>query len=178
MYAIEASCEFNAGSINENKKNIDELHKSLKETMKHEKDTQARMVVCDERLNAMGRRSREWGIRLLGVGETHGEDVKKILPKYVFLKRNLGGTVTLEQALEIVEHYHRIGSIVNNGSTTRPIIRTIVTRPLRNAIILFAKANLSGSTAGEDMIKEDYERKKTVFRRGKLIIDGVVVPVA
>ncbi|KAI0218853.1 hypothetical protein LSAT2_029474 [Lamellibrachia satsuma] len=132
-----------------------------------------------------------------------------------------------------------IGSIVNNGSTTRAIIATIVTRPLRNAILLSAKTNLNTSTAGacvyilactywrvrtgvyrlactywrvqtgvyilactdwrvrtgvyrlEDMIKEDYERKerarvqmkksfpagkRTVFRRGKLMIEGVVVP--
>ena len=41
-----------------------------------------------------------------------------------------------------------IGSIVNNGSTTRAIIATIVTRPLRNAILLSAKTNLNTSTAG------------------------------
>ena len=62
--------------------------------MKLEKDTPARMAVYDERLNAMERRSREWGIIVFGVCETQGEDVKKILAKDVFLKNNLGGIVT------------------------------------------------------------------------------------
>ena len=74
-----------------NKKNTYELHKSLKETMEHEKDSLARMSVYDDRLNAMERRSRKWGIIVFGVGETKGEYIEKILANDMFLNHNLGG---------------------------------------------------------------------------------------
>ena len=113
----------------------------------------------EENYNAMERRKREWGIRVFGVKESKGEDSRQMLPRY-----NLSGIGTLE--LASFEHCHRISPIGNNGSTTitmnRPIIATVVSRPLRNYIIRSAKANLNRSTTGEgvyvleDMTKIDY----------------------
>ena len=101
----------------------------------------------------MERRSRECGIRVFGVKENKVEDSRTILAKDVLLRHNLGGIVTLEQALASIEHNLRIGPIGNNGSTTRPmnrpIIAIIVSRPLSIDIIRFAKVNLNRSTTGE-----------------------------
>ena len=93
--------------------------------------------------------------------ESKGEDSRQIYARY-----NLSGIGTLEQTLVSNEHCHRIGPILKNGSitrtTNRPIIATVVPRPLRNYIIRSAKGNLNRSTTGEgvyvleDMSKIDY----------------------
>ena len=61
----------------------------------------SKLALSEEKLNAVEGRSHEWNIRVFGVKESKGEDIRKMLAKHVLLRHNLGSIVTLKQALNI-----------------------------------------------------------------------------
>ena len=127
--------------------------------------TNARVTELEEKLNYYERGSREWGIRVIGIKEKISEDTRNTLCDFI-AKHKLAGLETVDAASAIVEHCQRLGR--EYGTTPRPIIANLITRPIRNAILKDARSNINrqpknvadGAFIVEDMTKCDYERKK------------------
>ena len=113
---------------------------------------------------------------------------------------NLGPYQTLEESLKTIEVAHPIGATQTRDGGQQLIAR-FFNRNHRNMVVQKAKStiNKGGAPPGnklrvvEDMIKADFELKrraykqmkeayekgkKTRFTKGKLFMDGVVVPIA
>ena len=132
--------------------------------------------------------SRDYNIRVIGVDEERGEDCMAIVLNYV----NLLG---LEDAIGEVENAHRTGR--KREDKLRHIIAKLYSRPFKRTLLQTAKSvngkeALNGVRLVEDFIPSDFstrkkalplmqkafeEGKRVLFTKGKLFVDGNVVPV-
>lgn len=142
-----------------------------------------------KRVDQLERYSRDFNIRILGVEEEEGEDCILILQEYLAL---LG----FQDAIAEIENAHRTGKRNEEGKP-RHIIAKLYSRPFKRKVLQVAKspdkkALLNGIRFVEDFTPNDFEArkkalpimktafeegKKVRFSKGKLFIEGKVVPL-
>lgn len=135
------------------------------------------------------RYSRDYNIRIIGVEEEEGEDCITILLNYL-------ATLGFQDVAAEVENAHRTGKRNENGRP-RHIIAKLYSRPFKRRLLQIAKtpdkkAMLNGVRFVEDFTHNDFEArkkalpimqkafeegKKVKFTKGKLYVEGIVVPL-
>ena len=141
-----------------------------------------------KKLEHLERYSRDYNIRVIGVDEESDEECMSIVLNYV----NLLG---LEDATGEVENAHHTGR--KREDKPRRIIAKLYSRPFKRTLLQTAKSvngkeALNGVRFVEDFIPSDFstrkkalplmqkafeEGKRVLFTKGKLFVDGNVVPV-
>ena len=139
-----------------------------------------------DRFNDLERHSRQFSIRVRNVENVKSTDNFRRVVAKTLIAEGLTDE-TEEKVVGEIEHAHPVGKSVGNKST---LIARLHNRPFRNNVL--TKAKKKKFVAGairvvEDMTKVDHDRrqrayplmqaahedgKKTVFRRGRLYIDG------
>ena len=132
---------------------------------------------------------RDYNIRIIGVVEEEGEDCITILLNYL-------ATLGFHDMAAEVENAHRTGKRNENGRP-RHIIAKLYSRPFKRRLLQIAKtpgkkAMLNAVRFVEDFTPNDFEArkkalpimqkafeegKKVKFTKGKLYVEGIVVPL-
>ena len=185
---LDTKFENLAGKVNRNTKSIDDIKQSLdfQDTTVSEIDTKVTdietilkkhesemaelknsMSTLKTENNSLGRYTRSFNLRFLGIPETKGENCREVLHK--LLKDNL------EIGDDVIENAHRTGDRHKQDKRPRQIIARFYSRPVRNQVIRSArKADPSPPfVVLDDLTETDLSEKRRVLPlMTKLFEDG------
>lgn len=152
--ALKESSEFLSSEVQDIKKDMTTVRTASKN---HEQ----RIMALEENLNAMERYHRRWNLRLYGLPEQEGEDVRQRM-------MDICGAVLPGAAEELHYHIdvsHRIGPKAEGK--TRPVITRFTTRSTRDAVWRAAKNNnflkARKLSFGEDLTSKDKETRRILW---------------